>query len=128
MRAENTLFKCDTLDTGLCMKYNSYIMREVQKPYKMFFETLGNVKRWEIVRLLEKGPQGATDIARNLSHEQSLISHHLRRLEDCGFIHVKQSGKRRVYTLNAKTMRPLLKLMHTHIHAYCATRGRCICC
>ena len=103
------------------------MVKKVEKPYKMFFETLGNAKRWEIVRLLEQGPHGATEIARKLRHEQSLVSHHLRRLLDCGFIHAEQQGKRRIYTLNAKTMRPLLKLMHAHIRAYC-TNGRCSCC
>lgn len=98
------------------------------QPYKTFFETLGNQKRWDIVRLLEDGPRDATHIARELKYEQSLVSHHLRRLEDCGFVSVKKSGTRRTYTLNAKTIRPLLKLVHAHIHAYCV-KGRCAeCC
>lgn len=91
----------------------------LQGPHRIFFETLGNQKRWEIITLLEHGPLRATEISDELGYEQSLISHHLKRLLICGFVHVQPNGTERVYSLNDKTITPLLKLTHQHIKAYC---------
>lgn len=90
-----------------------------REPYQIFFETLGNKTRWDIVHLLQKGLRRSTDIAEKLGHEQSLISHHLRRLETCGFVSFKQNGNERIYGLNKKTVGPLLKLMDKHIGTFC---------
>ena len=89
------------------------------KPHKFFFETLGNEARWNIVHLLLKIPHRATDIARELGYEQSLISHHLKRLETCGFVKVKKSGLERIYSINKKTIGALLKLVDIHVDKFC---------
>ena len=92
----------------------------VQAPHRIFFETLGNQTRWDIINLLRGGEYKATDIAKELGYEQSLISHHLKRLATCGFVTVKPNGTERIYSLNQTTIPPLLKLMQQHINAYCA--------
>ena len=89
------------------------------EPYKIFFETLGNKPRWEIVHLLQKGEYRVTAIAEKLGYEQSLISHHLKRLETCGFVNVESNGKERIYKLNKKTVGPLLKMVDKHVNTYC---------
>lgn len=93
--------------------------KRVREPHQIFFETLGNKTRWDIVHLLQKGPRRSTDIAEKLGYEQSLISHHLRRLETCGFVSFKQNGNERVYALNAETIKPLLGFMDRHVNKYC---------
>lgn len=101
---------------------NKIMTKRPREPYKIFFETLGNKIRWEIVHLLKNGPVLATKIARQLKQEQSLVSHHLRRLEQCGFVHVIQNGKERRYRLHNGSIRPLLKLMDRHINTICKPR------
>lgn len=91
----------------------------MHEPYKIFFETLGNKTRWEIVHLLKKQPYRATEIARVLGYEQSLISHHLKRLEICGFVRFKQNKNERIYRINKETIRPILKYADKHINRYC---------
>ncbi|GMQ94916.1 MAG: hypothetical protein BMS9Abin13_026 [Patescibacteria group bacterium] len=91
----------------------------VREPYKIFFETLGNKTRWDIVHLLQRGPHRATKIAKTLGYEQSLVSHHLKRLETCGFVSFRQNGNEHMYDLNKKTIRPLLALMDGHINRFC---------
>ena len=93
--------------------------RTIRDPYKIFFETLGNRVRWEVIHLLQKGELNATGVAEKLGYEQSLISHHLQRLEKCGFVTVKRNGKERIYTLNKETVKPLLELMDKHISTFC---------
>lgn len=91
-----------------------------QEPYKIFFETLGNKARWNMVHsMMRNGPIGATRIAQKTGLEQSLVSHHLRRLLRCGFVTVKPNGRERVYTLNRTTIKPLLKLMDSHLEKFC---------
>ncbi len=92
-------------------------------PHEFFFETLGNKTRWDIVHLLLKDQHKATVIAKKLNYEQSLISHHLKRLETCGFVRVKVSGTERVYSLNTETIKPLLRLADKHINKFC--KGLC---
>lgn len=89
------------------------------EPYKLFFETLGNGTRWSIIHILQEKPYRVTAIVRKLRLEQSLISHHLRRLEQCGFVSFAKNGKERTYSLNKKTVKPLLALMDTHINTFC---------
>ncbi len=88
-------------------------------PHKLFFETLGNRVRWDIVHLLLSKPCRVTGIAKKLGYEQSLVSHHLKRLQICGFVHVEAQGTVRVYHLNKKTIGPLLKLVDRHVNEFC---------
>ncbi|MCH8986852.1 winged helix-turn-helix transcriptional regulator [Patescibacteria group bacterium] len=93
--------------------------RVIREPYKIFFETLGNKTRWDIIHLLQKRKLNATAIVKNLGYEQSLISHHLGRLQKCGFVSMERNGKERIYTLNKETTKPLLRLMDKHINKFC---------
>lgn len=92
---------------------------DFHKPHKFFFETLGNRTRWGIIHLLLNKPHRATDIAKKLGYEQSLISHHLKRLLTCGFVNVKKNGLERIYSINKKTISPLLKLVDDHVNKFC---------
>lgn len=89
------------------------------KPHKFFFETLGNQARWDIIHLLGKGPYRVTDISKKLGYEQSLVSHHLKRLETCGFVKVETNSTERIYHLNKETIGPLLKLVDGHVNKFC---------
>ncbi len=89
------------------------------EPHKLFFETLGNQVRWNIVRLLMKKSYRVSDIVNSLKYEQSLVSHHLKRLEICGFVKVETNSTERIYHLNKETIKPLLKLVDTHVNKFC---------
>lgn len=92
---------------------------ELDKPHEFFFETLGNQARWEIIHLLLNKPYRVTDIAEKLGYEQSLVSHHLRRLETCGFVKVKTNGTERIYHINKDTIKPLFGLVEKHVNKFC---------
>ncbi|MFC1648138.1 ArsR/SmtB family transcription factor [Nanoarchaeota archaeon] len=91
----------------------------LKQPYRQFFGTLANQVRLEIIEVLIKGESNVSNIVDGLDYEQSTISHSLRRLEECGFVSVRKKGKERIYSLNKETIKPLLELMHTHMHKYC---------
>ena len=93
--------------------------QEITEPYKIFFETLGNKTRWDIVHLLQEKERRATEISEKLGYEQSLVSHHLKRLGTCGFVRFEQNGNERIYKLNTETIGPLLELADKHIGKFC---------
>jgi DNA-binding transcriptional ArsR family regulator len=92
----------------------------LKQPYKQFFGTLANQVRLDIIEFLGNGSKNVGVIVENLRYDQSTISHSLKRLETCGFVTSQQKGKERIYTLNTKTIKPLLRLMHNHMGKYCS--------
>ena len=87
--------------------------------YKTFFNTLGNVTRLEIIHALREKPLTVTEIIKETGHEQSTISHSIKKLENCHFVTVEKRGQNRVYALNEETIIPLLKIMDVHVKKYC---------
>ncbi|MFH1316502.1 MAG: metalloregulator ArsR/SmtB family transcription factor [Candidatus Woesearchaeota archaeon] len=87
--------------------------------YKVFFETISNDIRINILTLLQKKPLSVTQICKALDQEQSKISHNLKKLADCHLVDVQKRGKKRIYSLNLETMAPLLELVQKHVEKYC---------
>ncbi len=93
--------------------------------YKRFFRTLANENRLKIIHYLQKNnSRNVSQIIKATMIEQTLVSHHLKRLSECRFVEVKQNGKERVYSLNKETIGPLLLLMDKHVNTYCVSRKR----
>ena len=89
--------------------------------YKRFFKTLANEKRLKIIHYLQKNnSRNVSQIIKATMIEQTLVSHHLKRLNECRFVEVKQNGRERVYSLNKETIGPLLLLLDKHVNTYCA--------
>jgi len=97
----------------------------LEETHKIFLETLSNETRLEILLLLQKKPQNVTEISQSTSLNQTTISHNLSRLEKCGFVHVEQDGKYRIYSLNKETIIPLLRLIDKHMNKYCKKLCAC---
>lgn len=95
------------------------MQKRLVEPYNQFFGTIANQVRLEIIEVLLKGQSNVSNIVDKLGYGQSTISHSLRRLEECGFVTVQKNGKERIYTLNEQTIKPLLKLMNSHMNKYC---------
>lgn len=87
--------------------------------YKLFFASLSNPHRLQIVNVLRQQKLNVSEITAKTGFEQTMVSHNLRRLERCGMVFAEQRGKNRYYTLNHKTIKPLLKLIDNHVKEYC---------
>ncbi len=92
--------------------------------YKKFFEVFANDTRMRIIEALSEKDMCVTDIAEEVKEEQSKISHALKVLLKCNFVTKMQDGKKRVYSLNEKTIRPLLRNVEAHVKTYCCNE-RC---
>lgn len=87
--------------------------------HQLFLRTFGNPRRVELLLDLLKGPKTVTELTERSGMEQSAVSHNLKRLLRCGFVTVKPNGKERIYSVNSKTIGPLIQLMNKHIATYC---------
>jgi len=91
----------------------------MQSAYDRFLRTLSNKTRLAIIQSLIEKPKNVTILTDELGIHQTSVSHALRRLLDCGFVVVRRNGKERIYSVNKKTIQPLMRLMEAHISKYC---------
>jgi len=89
--------------------------------YAIFFSALGNTSRLHIINALRKGPKNVGSIVEITGLEQTCVSHCLKLLEKHGFVTSKRDGKFRVYTVNRKTIEPLMRMIDDHVVRYCKT-------
>ena len=92
---------------------------ELYEAYKIFFGTLVSEPRLKIINLLRKGKKNVSQIITELKINQPLVSHNLSRLKQCGFVLCEIEGKFRYYTLNEKTIKPLMELIENHMSKNC---------
>ncbi|MBI1978681.1 MAG: winged helix-turn-helix transcriptional regulator [Candidatus Aenigmarchaeota archaeon] len=91
----------------------------IKTPYKLFFGTLSNEIRLKILHALAEKPKNVTQLTNELGFDQTTVSKNLKRLATCQFITNKKIGKHSIYSLNKKTILPLLKLIDRHVDKYC---------
>jgi len=97
----------------------------VNKTYHIFFSNLANPLKIEIISALSQHESGMSvgELASTLWTEQSKLSHALAALRKCNLVIVSQKGKKRIYSLNRKTLLPILKIIDEHAKNYCG--GNC---
>jgi ArsR family transcriptional regulator len=87
--------------------------------YKIFFGTLVSQSRLRIINLLREGEKTVSEMVTTLNYAQPTVSHDLARLKNCGFVNVRIVKNFRHYSLNKKTIEPLMKLIDAHMDDYC---------
>ena len=92
---------------------------ELYGAYKIFFGTLVSEPRLKIINLLRKGKKNVSEIMNELNMDQTSVSHNLARLRKCGFVISEVENKFRYYSLNSKTIKPLMDLIENHMSNYC---------
>lgn len=91
---------------------------ELYDAYKIFFGTLVSESRLRIINRLQSGRQNVGELVHALAMDQTAVSHDLRRLKQCGFVHATREGKFVYYSLN-KDIRALMHLIEKHMSAHC---------
>lgn len=92
---------------------------ELYDSYKIFFGTLVSESRLKIINLLRSGRKNVSEIISALKLDQTATSHDLTRLKNCGFVLSEREGKFVYYSLNKKTIVPLMDLIEKHMSNYC---------
>ncbi len=93
---------------------------EIYSAYKIFFGTLASESRLRIINLLRQGKKyNVSQISKELEMGQTTVSHNLQRLKSCGFVVSEVDKKFRYYSLNKKTIKPLMNLIDRHMSLHC---------
>lgn len=87
--------------------------------YNHFFANFANKTNLKIIESLRKQPLNATKIAEIIGEEQSTVSHNLKKLLQCQILSVEKNGRERIYSINNKTVLPILKLVEQHTKTKC---------
>ncbi len=87
--------------------------------YHVFFRNLANPVKISIITALKEKEMSVGELSKKLKIEQSKLSHALSSLHHCSIVQSKQKGKQRIYSLNKKTILPILKLIDNHKCDYC---------
>lgn len=87
--------------------------------YHIFFKNLANPLKTRIITSLQDSPKSVSQLSEEIKVEQSKLSHALANLKSCNIVVSKQEGKQRIYTLNKKTIIPILKIIDQHKMNYC---------
>lgn len=96
--------------------------------YHIFFTNLANPLRINIVSALKQKSVNVSELSKTLGVEQSKLSHALSNLRECNIVNAEQRGKERIYSLNKKTIVPILRLIDEHAKNFCKGEcKKCIC-
>lgn len=74
-------------------------MNESERKEIDVLKCVANEIRYKILRLLKEEELCVNDIMENLEEDQTLISHHLKRLYNCGLVDKKREGRKIRYSI-----------------------------
>jgi DNA-binding transcriptional ArsR family regulator len=71
------------------------------------FNAVAEPRRREILDVLTGGERPVNDLVRVLGLAQPQVSKHLRVLREVGAVDVREDGRRRLYRLNGRALKPI---------------------
>ena len=71
------------------------------------FQVLAEPHRRHILDLLREGERSVNELVAGLGLSQPGVSKHLRVLREVGLVHVRDSGRQRLYRLDAGPLQPI---------------------
>jgi len=100
--------------------------KQTYSTYHVFFNNLSSPLRIKIVSALKDKNMSVTELSRKIKVEQSKLSHALAKLKECNLVTAENKGKKRIYSLNRKTLLPILNIIDEHSKLNCGEN--CLCC
>lgn len=83
---------------------------------KHFFSALSDETRLSILYALkENGDMCVNDICKATGKDQSLVSHHMSCLRNCGLVNTEKDGKFVVYSIKNELISQILDLSDKHV-------------
>lgn len=84
----------------------------------LVFKVLSNQVRLKLIEALRDGERDVSELCSEVREEQTRVSHELRCLTVCGFANFRREGKRIIYSLNSKTVVPILDAAAKHVEKF----------
>jgi ArsR family transcriptional regulator len=70
----------------------------------VFMKCMGDETRFRVIEFLGEDEKCVCDIIEFLGKEQTLVSHHLKALRDCGIVLTRRDGKKIMYRISDPTI------------------------
>lgn len=78
------------------------------------FNAVAEPRRRAILDVLAGGERPVNDLVRELGVTQPQVSKHLRVLRQVGAVEVREDGRRRLYSLNGRALKPIHDWVKTY--------------
>jgi DNA-binding transcriptional ArsR family regulator len=78
------------------------------------FNAVAEPRRRQILDVLAGGERPVNDLVRELGLAQPQVSKHLRVLREVGAVDVRDDGRRRLYRLNGRALKPIHDWVKTY--------------
>jgi ArsR family transcriptional regulator, arsenate/arsenite/antimonite-responsive transcriptional repressor len=91
----------------------------------VFFKLLSDKTRFKLVSLLTHGEMCVCELAKELDTEQTLVSHHLKKLREAGLIRDRRVGRWIHCSLNKEKFAVLEKLYSQQFGPECIIEAAC---
>ena len=78
------------------------------------FNAVAEPRRRAILDVLAGGERPVNDLVRELGVTQPQVSKHLRVLREVGAVEVREEGRRRLYSLNGRALKPIHDWVKTY--------------
>src|SRR5262245_1556551 len=78
------------------------------------FNAVAEPRRRQILDVLAAGERPVNDLVELLGIAQPQVSKHLRVLREVGAVHVRDEGRRRLYRLNGRALKPIHDWVKTY--------------
>jgi DNA-binding transcriptional ArsR family regulator len=82
------------------------------------FNAVAEPRRRQILDVLAEGERPVNDLVRELGFAQPQVSKHLRVLREVGAVEVRESGRQRLYRLNATALKPIHDWVKEYEHSW----------
>jgi DNA-binding transcriptional ArsR family regulator len=71
------------------------------------FNAVAEPRRRQILDVLAGGERPVNDLVERLGVAQPVVSKHLRVLREVGLVDVREEGRKRIYRLNGRSLKPI---------------------
>lgn len=88
------------------------------------FKALADPNRRAILKLLQRGPRSAGDIADAFPLSKGTLSHHFNLLKDAELVRCEHQGTSRIYALNTSVVEDVLTMLSELFSERTQGRGR----
>lgn len=76
---------------------------------------LGDKSKYNIIKMLKKGPMFGQEIAANLGLTTATVSHHMNTLVLCRFVYIEKMDNKVYYNINKEEVNNFLKVLATEL-------------
>ncbi len=96
-----------------------------REPLVLLFKVLANDVRLRLIEALASGEKSVGELSEETRQMQTRVSHELHCLTVCGVVNFRREGKQIIYSLNQRTVLPILQTAQKHAEKFAERMSGC---